>query len=50
MEAVMWSTSLAQVLVLEFAPGGFFCNHDGEDKDESRLHTKTICTVNITVT
>lgn len=49
MEAVMRSTSLAQVLVLESAPGGFFCNRDGEDKDESRLHTEAVCTVNIMV-
>lgn len=47
MEAVMRSTSLAQVL--ESAPGGFFCNRDGEDKDESRLHTEAVGTVNITV-
>lgn len=48
MKAVTWSTSLAQVLVLESAPGGSFCNRDGEDKDESWLHTKTVSTVTIT--
>lgn len=35
MKAVTRSTSLAQVLVLESAPGGSFCNRSGEDKDGS---------------
>lgn len=35
MKAVMGSTSWAQVLALESAPGGSFCKRDGKDKDES---------------